>query len=344
MPGIEARAPERTETSKGLPGSPKLAPTILADIGQRRLDLVRQSLGILIVVAVKAGADLGGDGETGRHRQAEIGHLGEIGALAAEQRLHAGAAFGAAAAKAIDEFFRSWAIPDLAPATNMAVMSRSSGERRAVRRRAHQQPKGDRHIDQVEGDAVEERRLVGAGKIVDLARHPAAQRHAHHGRGEDEADPHARLARRKMIADDEGIAWHDAALRQAEQSRDDIERGQAVEGDVEEERQHLQRRADDEGHDAADAVGDEAGGEPAHHAGAAIRSIISIPAGMERMNLGLFLTYTAIGSAIWTTRLTYLGYFLGKEFEAVGKYLNIVSSAVIGIIVLIYIIRVIRHK
>lgn len=54
----------------------------------------------------------------------------------------------------------------------------------------------------------------------------------------------------------------------------------------------------------------------------AIRSIISIPAGMERMNLGLFLTYTAIGSAIWTTLLTYLGYFLGKEFEAVGKYLN----------------------
>ena len=43
---------------------------------------------------------------------------------------------------------------------------------------AEQQPEGDRHVDQVPGDAVQEGGAVGAGEVVDLARQPAAQRHA----------------------------------------------------------------------------------------------------------------------------------------------------------------------
>ena len=39
-------------------------------------------------------AGLGGDGEAGRHRQPEVGHLGEVGALAAEQVLHVLVALG----------------------------------------------------------------------------------------------------------------------------------------------------------------------------------------------------------------------------------------------------------
>src|SRR5947207_2694155 len=50
------------------------------------------------------GADLGGDREARRHRQAEARHLGEVGALAAEQVLHVGPALGRAAAKAVDPF------------------------------------------------------------------------------------------------------------------------------------------------------------------------------------------------------------------------------------------------
>ena len=49
----------------------------LADLRQRLLDLGFQLLRILVVVRVIVGADLGGDGEAGRHRQAEIGHFGE---------------------------------------------------------------------------------------------------------------------------------------------------------------------------------------------------------------------------------------------------------------------------
>src|SRR3546814_3650393 len=65
-------------------------------------DLLQVS-GILLAVVVIAGADLGGDGETRRHRQAEIGHLGKIGTLAAQQIAHVGAALGPAVAEAVDQ-------------------------------------------------------------------------------------------------------------------------------------------------------------------------------------------------------------------------------------------------
>ena len=75
-----------------------------------------------------------------------------------------------------------------------------------------------------------------------------------------------------------------------------------------------------------------------------VRSLISIPAGIGRMHLGLFLAYTAVGSAIWTALLAYLGYFLGRNFRRVGEYLDPVSWIVFGVIVLIYAVRVIRHE
>ena len=59
------------------------------------------SSGIALVVVVERGADLGGDGEAGRHRQADRGHLGQVGALAAEQVLHVGAALVVAGAEAV---------------------------------------------------------------------------------------------------------------------------------------------------------------------------------------------------------------------------------------------------
>ena len=75
-----------------------------ADLRQRGLDLALEVLRVLLVVGVEVGADLGGDGEAGRHRQAEIGHLGEVCALAAEQVAHRRLALGLAAAEAIDPF------------------------------------------------------------------------------------------------------------------------------------------------------------------------------------------------------------------------------------------------
>jgi membrane protein DedA with SNARE-associated domain len=75
-----------------------------------------------------------------------------------------------------------------------------------------------------------------------------------------------------------------------------------------------------------------------------VRSLISIPAGIGRMNLAAFLAYTTVGSAIWTGLLAWLGYALGSNFEKVGEYLDPVSWVVLGGLLAMYIWRVVRHK
>ena len=73
-----------------------------ADIVQRLLDLRLQRGGIGFVVGVKVSAYRGRNREAWRHRQAEIGHFGKVGALAAQQVAQAGFALGLAIAESID--------------------------------------------------------------------------------------------------------------------------------------------------------------------------------------------------------------------------------------------------
>jgi membrane protein DedA with SNARE-associated domain len=75
-----------------------------------------------------------------------------------------------------------------------------------------------------------------------------------------------------------------------------------------------------------------------------IRSLISIPAGIARMNLAAFLAWTIAGSAIWTALLAWLGYFLGGRFKVVEEYLDPAANVVFGAIAVLYVWRVIRHK
>lgn len=44
----------------------------------------------------------------------------------------------------------------------------------------------------------------------------------------------------------------------------------------------------------------------------AIRQLISIPAGLARMKMHVFLLCTAIGAGVWNTFLAFLGYFIGQ--------------------------------
>ena len=81
------------------------------DLRERGIDLRAQVAGIGLAVAVEVGADLGGDGEAGRHRQAEVGHFGKVRALAAEHVAHLRLALGLAVAEGVDplrhqSFFR----------------------------------------------------------------------------------------------------------------------------------------------------------------------------------------------------------------------------------------------
>jgi membrane protein DedA with SNARE-associated domain len=63
-----------------------------------------------------------------------------------------------------------------------------------------------------------------------------------------------------------------------------------------------------------------------------IRSIISIPAGVERMAMPQFLLYTAAGSAIWNTALIGAGAALGDQWERASEYVDVATYAVIAII------------
>lgn len=53
-----------------------------------------------------------------------------------------------------------------------------------------------------------------------------------------------------------------------------------------------------------------------------IRQLISIPAGLARMNMFKFLSYTALGSGIWVAILIALGYFIGHNEELLQEYLK----------------------
>lgn len=63
-----------------------------------------------------------------------------------------------------------------------------------------------------------------------------------------------------------------------------------------------------------------------------IRSLISIPAGMARMKMPIFLLLTAIGSFIWNIVLVLLGALAGASWEKVAGYMDTYSK--IGVIVL----------
>jgi membrane protein DedA with SNARE-associated domain len=57
-----------------------------------------------------------------------------------------------------------------------------------------------------------------------------------------------------------------------------------------------------------------------------VRHLISIPAGVSRMDLRRFVLFTALGAGVWCAVLTYLGYIIGRhgeEVEAViGEYVH----------------------
>jgi membrane protein DedA with SNARE-associated domain len=65
-----------------------------------------------------------------------------------------------------------------------------------------------------------------------------------------------------------------------------------------------------------------------------MRSLISIPAGFRRMDLGKFVLYTLIGSVVWNTALIGAGYLLRGSWQEVEPVLDwfqyVVIAAILG--------------
>ncbi|MFJ8851815.1 DedA family protein [Streptomyces sp. NPDC102437] len=62
------------------------------------------------------------------------------------------------------------------------------------------------------------------------------------------------------------------------------------------------------------------------------RSLISVPAGVERMPLPLFVTLTAVGSLVWNSVLVMAGYWLGDRWDLVETYVGVLSKAVLVLV------------
>jgi len=61
-----------------------------------------------------------------------------------------------------------------------------------------------------------------------------------------------------------------------------------------------------------------------------IRHLISLPAGLCRMNVGKFAFYTCLGAGTWSLVLTLMGYFLGGNETLIKDNLPLVTAGVVG--------------
>ncbi|HEX2528910.1 MAG TPA: DedA family protein [Geminicoccus sp.] len=76
----------------------------------------------------------------------------------------------------------------------------------------------------------------------------------------------------------------------------------------------------------------------------AVRSLISVPAGIANMSLPAFLAYSTLGTGAWAGLLAGAGYLLGGQYEKVEAWLNPVSNVIFAAIVLLYIYRVVTFR
>ncbi|MGE0257235.1 MAG: DedA family protein [Alphaproteobacteria bacterium] len=73
----------------------------------------------------------------------------------------------------------------------------------------------------------------------------------------------------------------------------------------------------------------------------AVRTLISVPAGIAKMPLLPFLVYSGIGTLVWTALLGAAGFYLETQYRLVGDLLDPVADVVIGILAVWYIYRVV---
>lgn len=75
-----------------------------------------------------------------------------------------------------------------------------------------------------------------------------------------------------------------------------------------------------------------------------VRTLISVPAGVARMNPLTFGIYTALGTGLWTAALAAGGWLLGRRFGEIERYLGVVTWLVLAAAAALYVVRVIRLK
>ena len=78
-----------------------------------------------------------------------------------------------------------------------------------------------------------------------------------------------------------------------------------------------------------------------------IRQLISLPAGLARMNIAKFSFYTAIGAGIWVVVLVAVGYVVGSNQELISEYMKsatLIALVSVVLIIIFYVVRNRRHR
>ncbi|KFI68789.1 Membrane protein DedA family protein [Bifidobacterium magnum] len=73
-----------------------------------------------------------------------------------------------------------------------------------------------------------------------------------------------------------------------------------------------------------------------------VRSLISIPAGFNRMNFAEFSLFTFLGSAVWNSVLVSAGYMLGDQWCSILGVLNVFEDVIIVVFAVILVVVAVR--
>ena len=74
-----------------------------------------------------------------------------------------------------------------------------------------------------------------------------------------------------------------------------------------------------------------------------IRTLISVPAGIELMPLKKFLVWTTLGSLIWVILLSLLGYVFGENYRIIETYLDNLKVLIKPILLIIFIFFILKY-
>lgn len=75
----------------------------------------------------------------------------------------------------------------------------------------------------------------------------------------------------------------------------------------------------------------------------AVRQLISIPAGLSRMPIGMFSLYTFLGAFSWNTVLALIGYIAHGQANIIHQYSHELSIGILGLLVIIIVVLIVRY-
>ena len=75
-----------------------------------------------------------------------------------------------------------------------------------------------------------------------------------------------------------------------------------------------------------------------------VRSVVSIPAGADRMPLGRFTLLTAAGSLVWNTVWILIGRQLGDQWQKAERWSDLIERGLIAVVLVVLVVLIVRNR